>query len=268
MRDNLVMKSTFLLLTAAVLTSTASANDSGHRSRCDESGCHIGEHGRRNSGPRMSANDRYQGDYSSFWRGRDCADGECCPNGQCRLESGKRSYNGADDRDQNEYGPEAAHRHDFLYRSEVADSRDRRLANPFRPVGHESEFSRNDRAPIPTGFESQRPVSRRVSWQSDLQRAVDDAKRAGLPLLIQVSAEWCPHCVRMTRETYTDPQLTNIISQRYVAVSVDADEQREFIQQMGIQSLPTTLVVAPDLRILNRLQGFQSADQIMQALSR
>jgi len=111
-------------------------------------------------------------------------------------------------------------------------------------------------------------VLRGISWQSNIQGAVDKAKQAGLPLLIQVSAEWCPHCVRMKRETFADPQLSNIINQRFVAVEVDADRQRDFIKQMGIQSLPTTLVVAPDLRILDRLQGFQSADQLMKVLSR
>lgn len=263
MRDSPMMKPTLLLFAAAVISSTATAYEANPRIRCDESGCRIDT--QRNYGSRWSACDRCQGDCSCSFRGQPCADGQCCPNGQCEPEYGKRPYG---DRYQNGYGRESATRHDFLYRSERDAVADRRLANPFRPVGYESGYPRDDRRPIPTRFESQRPVLRSISWQSNLQRAVDEAKRAGLPLLIQVSAEWCPHCVRMERETYTDPQLTSIISQQYVAVSVDADDQREFIQQMGIQSFPTTLVVAPDLRILNRLQGFQSAGQIMQALSR
>lgn len=258
-----MMKPILFLCVAAVVSSTTSAHAADSRWRCDESGCRIDGHAQRNDGPRRRA-DCCQGDCTCAHRGQACAEGECCPNGQCRPEFSNRSSGERDDR----YAPEAVTRHDFLYRPERADSRDRRLANPFRPAGYASDYSRDDRRPVPTNFETRRPVSRSISWQSSIQRAVDDAKRAGLPLLIQVSAEWCPHCVRMKRETYTDPQLASVISQRYVAVSVDADQQREFIQQMGIQSLPTTLVVAPDLRILNRLQGFQSANQIMQALTR
>lgn len=59
-----------------------------------------------------------------------------------------------------------------------------------------------------------------------------------------------------------------MINDRFVAVEVDADEQRQFIEEMQIQSLPTTLVVSPDLRILKRVQGFQSAGQMLQMLSR
>ena len=264
-------KSTLLfLLAAAAMTSTASAHDSYHRSHCDESGCRVGEHAEYNYGPRLTATDRYPDNYSRSNRG------QACPNGECGTTSGRGLRDCSDGQCHTGYGPAAANRsrHDFLYSSdrfETAGRSDRRLANPFRPVGYEPDHSRNNRdnrRPIPTRYESQRPVSRGISWQSDIQSAVDDAKRAGLPLLIQVSADWCPHCSRMKRETFADPQLTTIINQRFVAVEVDADQQREFIKQMGIQSLPTTLVVAPDLRILNRLQGFQSASQIMQAVSR
>ncbi len=259
-----MMKPTLLLLVAAAVNPTASALDTNARLRCDEFGCRIDEHARANYGQQRSAADCCQGNCTCTHPGQACVEGECCLNGQCHPELSNRSYGDRDSR----YRQEAGTRHDFLYRSERASGGDRRLANPFRPARYESGNSRVDRRPIPTSFETRRPVSQSISWQSSIQGAVDDAKRAGLPLLIQVSAEWCPHCVRMERETYTDPRLTSAISQRYVAVSVDADQQRKFIQQMGIQSLPTTLVVAPDLRILDRLQGYQTANQILQALTR
>jgi len=72
----------------------------------------------------------------------------------------------------------------------------------------------------------------------------------------------------MKQESWTDPQLMGLVSQQYVAVEVNADEQRDFIRQMRIQSLPTTLIVAPDLKILNRAKGFQSAQQLLQLMSR
>jgi thioredoxin-like negative regulator of GroEL len=72
----------------------------------------------------------------------------------------------------------------------------------------------------------------------------------------------------MKEKTYTHRELTSLINERFVAISVDADQQRDFIKQMGIQSLPTTLIVAPDLQVLKRLEGFQSANQLMQVMSR
>lgn len=72
----------------------------------------------------------------------------------------------------------------------------------------------------------------------------------------------------MKNETYTDPELVNLINERFVAVAIDADQQREFVERMEIRSLPTTLIVGSDLRVLSRLQGFQSSGQLLQALSR
>lgn len=94
------------------------------------------------------------------------------------------------------------------------------------------------------------------------------AARDNRPILVQVTAPWCPHCERMKEVTWTDPQLVQLVGERFVAIEVNADEQRDFIDRMGIQSLPTTLVVGSDLQVLDRLQGFQSADQLLQTLSR
>ena len=107
-----------------------------------------------------------------------------------------------------------------------------------------------------------------MQWETDLRDAAALARNTGRPLLVQVSAEWCTHCERMKADTYTDTRIRRLLSEQFIPVAVDADDQRKFMQQMGIRSLPTTLIVAPDLKILERLQGFQSASSLLRAVSR
>ena len=135
------------------------------------------------------------------------------------------------------------------------------------------EADRRNSTPIPTylrptSYESRRPDAQSINWDPNIRNAVNRAAQQKRTILVQVSAAWCGQCIRMKEETYTNRKLTSLINERFVAISVDADQQRDFIEQMDIQSLPTTLIVAADLQVLNRLEGFQSAHQLVQALSR
>lgn len=229
--------------------------------------------------------------------GRCCEDGRCCSDGTCRID-GRHCKDGrcviptgygrgdcADGRCEPGYGAESGYgaRRDrrlaFPYAPERADRNDsgRRLDDPFRPVSHEQRWSPGyddrDRRPIPanympTRYESRRPSYQSIEWNTSIRRAVDQAARENRPILVQVSAPWCPHCQQMKETSWTNPQLTRLVNERFVAIEVNADEQRDFIDRMGIKSLPTTLVVGSDLQVLDRLQGFQSADQLLQTLSR
>lgn len=115
-----------------------------------------------------------------------------------------------------------------------------------------------------------RPVgySRVVQWESDIQAAAARSRATRQPMLIQVTATWCGYCQQMKRETYTNQGLINGINRDFIAVMVDADANRELMERMGIKSLPTTLVVLPNLQVVERLEGFQSAAQLQGSLSK
>lgn len=202
-----------------------------------------------------------------------------CKDGQCNINFGKPRNNC--DTENCEIGL----RHEnhgsgsfpYVSEREVATGRTRRLDERLKPEYQTSPSNSNrerrESHPVsnryrPTGFEMQGAIARTISWNTDIRRAANLANQENRPILIQISAPWCSHCERMKNETYTDPNLMDLISQRFVAIAVNADDQKDFVRQMGIQSLPTTLIVAPDLRILNRRHGFQSAQQLMQTLSR
>ena len=128
----------------------------------------------------------------------------------------------------------------------------------------------------PTGIRwpavsSYRPVAytaTKVNWISNVREAAAIAKQSGRPMLIKVSAEWCGYCQQMKRETFADSRVVRDISQNFVAVDLDADTNGSIVKQLRITSLPTVLVVSPDLRILAREEGFRTAVQIGQLMHR
>ncbi len=112
------------------------------------------------------------------------------------------------------------------------------------------------------------PRPLQIQWRDDLRTASRHVQQVRQPMLVSVTADWCSYCQRMKAETFTDPLVVRDLATGWVAVRVDADANRDLIRQLGVQSLPTTLVVSPDLQVLERMQGFRSAQQLSQSLRR
>ena len=107
-----------------------------------------------------------------------------------------------------------------------------------------------------------------VRWETNLRTASENARRYRRPMLLVVGADWCGHCQRLKRETLTDLQVTAELRRAFVAVDLNADRNRDLMQQLRIQALPAMLVVDPDLQVVERLEGFRSADQLQNILTR
>jgi thiol-disulfide isomerase/thioredoxin len=102
-----------------------------------------------------------------------------------------------------------------------------------------------------------------IDWRPSYRRAVDEAVRDGKPLLVSVTATWCGPCRQMKQLTFTDSRVIDIVQSNFVPYMIDADEHPELVTGFGVEAYPTTMVVAPDLTILKRMAGFQSAGDLV-----
>ena len=123
-------------------------------------------------------------------------------------------------------------------------------------------------APRPLEDPFRRPVSPRVNWLSNYEDAIAQSRRTGRPMLIRVSATWCQYCDRMKAETFADRDVIRDIRNGYVPVALDGDRDRRLIQALGVRTLPTVLIVTPDLRIMEREEGFRTSRQLTQLMGR
>lgn len=96
-----------------------------------------------------------------------------------------------------------------------------------------------------------------IHWHSSYTKALEEAQSSDRPLLVKVSATWCGYCTKMHRETLSDDVVAQEINENFVALELDADRDRELISKFRVSSFPTTIVVAPDRRILRRISGYQ-----------
>lgn len=82
-----------------------------------------------------------------------------------------------------------------------------------------------------------------VTWRTDLEAALAEAKTSGKPVLVDFSAEWCPPCKVMKHEVWPDPEVGRLVNTGYVPVLVDIDKHQALAQRYNVTSIPTVLVL-------------------------
>lgn len=95
-----------------------------------------------------------------------------------------------------------------------------------------------------------------IQWHEWSEEAFEIAKRENRPILLDIGAVWCHWCHVMDRESYDDPEIAQIVNERFVAIKVDRDERPDIDSryQVAVQSIsgqggwPLTGFLTPDGR--------------------
>ena len=81
-----------------------------------------------------------------------------------------------------------------------------------------------------------------------LERALALATSQGKPVLVDLSAIWCPTCRLLHAEVFTNTSVKQAITSSYVLSRVDYDspEARAFMQRFAVKGFPTLLVLSAE----------------------
>ena len=82
------------------------------------------------------------------------------------------------------------------------------------------------------------------------------AQKTKRPILIYVTAPSCPHCVRMVEKTYKRPRVRRLVGSSFETVFVESSRQPKLVSKMRIQWFPTTIVVAPNNKVIDKIEGY------------
>jgi uncharacterized protein len=93
-----------------------------------------------------------------------------------------------------------------------------------------------------------------IQWHEWGEEAFASAQRENKPILLDIGAVWCHWCHVMDRESYDNPEIAEIINQRFIAVKVDRDERPDIDSryQVAVSSIsgqggwPLTAFLTPD----------------------
>jgi uncharacterized protein YyaL (SSP411 family) len=93
-----------------------------------------------------------------------------------------------------------------------------------------------------------------IQWHEWGTEAFATAKRENKPILLDIGAVWCHWCHVMDRESYDNPEIAQLVNERFIAVKVDRDERPDVDSryQVAVNAItgqggwPLTAFLTPD----------------------
>ncbi len=93
-----------------------------------------------------------------------------------------------------------------------------------------------------------------IQWHEWGEEAFATAQRENKPILLDIGAVWCHWCHVMDRESYDNPEIAQIVNEKFIAVKVDRDERPDIDSryQVAVQAVsgqggwPLTAFLTPD----------------------
>ena len=79
-----------------------------------------------------------------------------------------------------------------------------------------------------------------VNWLHWGPAAFDKAQEENKPILLSISAVWCYWCHVMDDETYSDPEVQDLLNEHFVTIRVDNDHRPDINFRYNVGGWPTT----------------------------
>jgi thioredoxin-related protein len=106
------------------------------------------------------------------------------------------------------------------------------------------------------------------TWLKSVSAAQKVAKEKNQLILVDMFAEWCGWCHRFEREVFPAEAFQKA-SDDLVLLRLDTEDKKdgtEFQRKYQVTSLPTFLLLAPDLSLAGVIRGYAPAPQFVQML--
>lgn len=93
----------------------------------------------------------------------------------------------------------------------------------------------------------------------------EKARRNSQPMLVLFAADWCQHCQSLGGQAFSDQRVVEL-SQRFTCVLVDVDREPDVCRHFLVAGYPTVQFFSTRGEPLNRLEGNQQPEAILQAM--
>jgi len=111
-------------------------------------------------------------------------------------------------------------------------------------------------------------ASGRIAWARNFSQARRISSATGKPMLIVIGAKWCGFCRKLESTTLSNRRMAAYINASFVPLHLDSDRDSKAAQNLKVTTLPATFVLAPDRRILARIDGYRDVGAFYDELQR
>lgn len=110
------------------------------------------------------------------------------------------------------------------------------------------------------------PRSRPLFQHATYPAAWKAAQRSNRPILVFVSMPNCHYCVKMRDQVYHLNHVKELVASSFETIKVGRYSHAELVQKLHIKWYPTTVLVGPNNKILDVIEGYTEANQFQQRL--
>jgi thioredoxin:protein disulfide reductase len=108
-----------------------------------------------------------------------------------------------------------------------------------------------------------------IEWQRLAAGTIQTSQSANRPVVIEFGADWCIPCAEMARTTFADPKVVRA-SAGFDMVKVDITEEtpenKQLLERFDVRGVPTLLVFDGTGKEVDRLVGYSSSDELLEAM--
>jgi len=112
------------------------------------------------------------------------------------------------------------------------------------------------------------PQPQGMSWQPTMESAKRLAAQTNRLVLVHFWASWCGACRMVEREVLRNSGVASELQKNFVPVKINADHFPATARHYGVTALPTSIVITPEGRLLEKVQGRIAASDYVARLNR
>lgn len=108
-----------------------------------------------------------------------------------------------------------------------------------------------------------------VAWADSYEVAQQQAAESGKPVILFFTGEWCVPCRIMKRTVWADDEVTALVNAGFIPVEIDVDqpEAAALRTQYGVGPTPSTVLLDPQGKVLQRRGGGIGKEEFLQMLT-
>lgn len=106
-----------------------------------------------------------------------------------------------------------------------------------------------------------------LTWHKSLDEGLIQAHKEDKPIMVYFWAIWCQFCEKFETETLPNPEITKMLTEDFVLVAIDLDEDRDTPRKYGVSYPPYELFLNKNGEVLERVPGFVEADRFLPTIT-
>ena len=102
----------------------------------------------------------------------------------------------------------------------------------------------------------ERTLAEEIVWLHDADAAWKQTVSDRRPLLLFVTRPNCKYCTQMKAVTFADEKVQELVKSGFVPLAIDPTSDPELIKELKITAYPTTLIISPEVGLVDHFKGY------------